>query len=72
MDDRLELLFKQITDSQPRFRASGASLADVEAFQKTVQELHELEANGYIDILDEHSESHTGAHLIDLVLVRKR
>jgi hypothetical protein len=72
MDDRLELLFKQITDGQLRFRAAGSSLADLESFQRTVRDLHELEANGYIDILDEHPEIHSGAHFIDLVLVRKR
>ena len=72
MDDRVGLLFKQITDGQVRFRAVGQSLADIESFQRTVRDLRELEANGYIEILDEHPESHTGAYLIDLVLVRKR
>ena len=72
MDDRLELLLKQITDGQLRFRAAGKSLADIESFQRTVRDLHELEANGYIDILDERSEFHTGALLVDLVFVRTR
>jgi len=72
MDDRLELLLKQITDGKLRFRAAGKSLADIESFQRTVRDLHELEANGYIDILDERSEFHTGALLVDLVFVRKR
>jgi hypothetical protein len=72
MDDRLELLFKQISEGQLRFRAASESLADIESFQRTIRDLHELEANGYIDILDEHRESQTGAQLVDLVLVRKR
>ena len=72
MDDRLELLFKQITEGKGAFGAAGASLADIESFQRTVRDLHELEANGYIDILDERSEFHTGALLVDLVFVRKR
>jgi hypothetical protein len=72
MDDRLAVLFKEITDGQLRFRAVGASLADIESFQRTVRDLRELGANGYIKILEEHSEDHTGTHLIDLVLVRKK
>ena len=72
MDYRLAQIFEQITDGKGAFRAVGESLADIESFQRTVRDLRELEANGYIEILAEHPESHTGAHLIDLVLVRKR
>ena len=72
MDDRLAALFKQITEGKSSFQATGTSLADVQAFQRTVRDLRELEANGYIEILDEHSDDQSGAHLIDLVLVRKR
>lgn len=72
MDDRLATLFKQIADGKSSFRAAGTSQADIETFQSTVRDLRELEANGYIEILDEHPEDYTGAHLIDLVLVRKK
>jgi len=54
------------------FLSDGQSLADIESFQRTGRDLRELEANAYIDILDEHSEPQTGAYLIDLVVVRKR
>jgi len=72
MNDRLGQLVKQITDGKGSFRAVGSSLADIESFQRTVRDLRELEANGYIEIIDEHPENHTGAQLIDIVLVRKR
>ena len=72
MDDRLAQLLAQITDGNSSFGATGTSVADIDLFQRTVQELRELEANGYIEILDLHHESHTENHLIDRALVRKR
>jgi hypothetical protein len=72
MDDRLAAIFKQIADGKSSFRTPGTSQTDIESFESTVRDLRELEANGYIEILDEHPEDHTGAHLIDLVLVRKK
>ncbi len=72
MDDQVALLFKHISDGKGAFKAAGPAQANIESFQRTVRDLRELEATGYIDILDEHPESHTGAHLVDLVLVRKK
>jgi hypothetical protein len=72
MDDRLAELFMHVTNGKRSFQAVGSSLADIESFQRTVRDLRELEANGYIEILDEQPEHHTGAHLINIVLVRKR
>ena len=72
MDDRLAQIFKQVSEGKSDFRAVGASLADIQSFQSTVRELRELEANGYIEIVDERPEDHTGAHLTNVVVVRKR
>ena len=72
IDDLVAALFQQVAEGKTAFQSAGPALPDIEAFQQTVRGLRELEANGYIEILDEHTESQTGNRLIDLVLVRKR
>lgn len=71
-NSRQDQILEEIRNGRRSFQANSNSADDLSRFQVTVNDLRALEADGHIEITNEHPESHSGFRYIDHVTVRLR